>query len=108
MPLCCVEAPQSLSHLRRGCPLQNEIVSQEWFWASNANLMSMHLPADRETIVEEDLTHHCARPSNEQEQGYWDSLKPHETSSATSQVSSSVTICGCWICALPCGGLIFA
>ncbi|CAM6023343.1 unnamed protein product [Sphagnum balticum] len=52
--------------------------------------MSTHLPAHRETIVEEDLTHHCARPSNEQEQGYWDSLKPHETSSATSQVSSSV------------------
>lgn len=93
---------------RRGCPLQNDTVSREWFWASNASLMSTHLPAHRETIVEEDLTHHCARPSNEQEQGYWDSLKPHETISATSQVSSSVTICGCWICALPCGGLIFA
>ncbi len=75
---------------RRGCPLQNDTVSREWFWASNASLMSTHLPAHRETIVEEDLTHHCARPSNEQEQGYWDSLKPHETISATSQVSSSV------------------
>jgi len=56
-----------LSIQRKGCPLQNENVFWEWFWVSNANLMSTHLLANKQTIVEEDFTHHCAKPSSEQE-----------------------------------------